>query len=74
MEQDVQLSERAILALGEEKVAGDPDETSCPRPYERRLALHIPSGRVEHVRVDYVVAPCQQNNPQPSESRSHATH
>ena len=62
MEQDIELSERAVFALGQEKVAGYPDTRSCSCPYERRLALHIPRGRVEHVRVDYVANQCQKKN------------
>lgn len=53
MEQNVELSVASVLAFRQIEVAGYPDQTSCAGPNKGRLALHVPRGRIKHVRVDY---------------------
>lgn len=68
MVEQVQLSERSILGLGNHEECKDKDTRSSREPNERRLSLQVPSGRVERVTSDISDGDSQQVVTCPSES------
>ena len=52
LEEDVELSVRSSLGLGESEVGPDETEHTGTEPEVSRLGTPVPGGRVEHVRVE----------------------